>query len=812
MRPLCRALILVLLLGLAAGAHAQDGYQTPPPELARLVDAPATPVLSLSPDRAHYALMTPSELPTIADLAQEELRLAGLRINPRTNAPSRSGYYTALSLHRLDDAAERPVTGLPADARIGEVRWAPGGSALAFTLERDDRLELWVADVATGAARRLFDGALNGVAGASYAWHPDGDRLLARRIPAARGAAPVRPAAPASPVIQESAGKAAPARTYQDLLETPYDEALFEHLLTSEIVLVGLDGRVQTVAPAGLYTRLDPAPGGGYVLVEERKRPFSYLVPWSRFPNTITVRALPGGEVAYTVAALPLQENVPTGFGSVPTGPRSVDWRADAPSTLVWVEAADGGDARAEAAVRDRVMMHAVPTRSAPLVLAELPMRYAGLQWAPEGRYVLVNASWWATRQARTYLVDPDDPAAARLLFDYSSEDRYNHPGTPMTTPTPRGTQVLLTDDDGEVLYLRSEGASPEGNRPVVRRLHLATGRADTLFQSAPPVYEEPVTLLDSRTLLTRRETVAEPPNYYVRDLAQGTTRALTAFAHPFPELKDVQKEFVQYERADGLPLSATVYLPAGYDARRDGPLPTFVWAYPREYKSLDAAGQVTDSPYRFNRVSYWGPVAFVTRGYAVVDNASMPIVGEGAAEPNDSFVRQLVQNAEAVIAMGREKGFLDPQRVAVGGHSYGAFMTANLLAHSDLFRAGIARSGAYNRTLTPFGFQSEERTYWEAPDVYNTMSPFMNAEKVNEPILLIHGMADNNSGTFPIQSERFYAALKGLGQTARLVMLPHESHGYRARESLLHMLWEMDRWLETYVKTPPDAAGTGGG
>jgi dipeptidyl aminopeptidase/acylaminoacyl peptidase len=300
--------------------------------------------------------------------------------------------------------------------------------------------------------------------------------------------------------------------------------------------------------------------------------------------------------------------------------------------------------------------------------------------------------------------------------------------------------------------------------------------------------------------VLTRRESVQEPPNYFYHNLEKNRTVQLTGFPHPTPQLKGITKELIRYNRDDGLKLTARLYLPDGYTTA-DGPLPMVMWAYPREYKSADAAGQVTDSPYRFIRTSWSSPVVWLLRGYAVLDYPSMPIIGEGDEEPNDSFIEQLVAGAKAAIDEVVRRGVADPERIAIGGHSYGAFMTANLLAHSDLFRAGIARSGAYNRSLTPFGFQSEDRTFWEAPETYFAMSPFMHADKVDEPILLIHGEADNNSGTYPMQSERFYNALKGHGAICRLVMLPHESHGYRARESALHVLYETDRWLEKYVK-----------
>lgn len=809
----CGLLVLVcsLLLG-PLSARAQEGtegttqaYQRPPDALAQLVEAPATPSVSISPDRRHMLLMEQPGLPSIAELAQPELRLAGLRINPRNNGPSRSYAYTGLTLRGIDGADERAVTGLPDDARISSVQWSPDSRHVAFTVDGDERIDLYVAAVADGRARRLLDAAVNNAYyGSPFDWVSDSRSLVVRTVPADRGDVPPELAVPSGPVVQENIGKTAPARTYQDLLQDEHDARLFEHYLSTQLVRVGLDGEVTPLGGPKLVTSAVPSPDGRYVLVESVHRPFSYLVPAYRFPQRIEVLDVEG-RLVQQIADLPLAEEVPTGFGSVPTGIRSIQWRADAPATLYWVEALDEGDARKEAEVRDRVFMLPEPFTAAPTPLVTLPLRYAGVEWGED--FALVSEYWWSTRKQRTYVVDPAAPGAEpRVLFDVSMEDRYNDPGDPVTVPTPQGTRVLLTADDGRSIFLTGNGASPEGNRPFVRRMDVETGETEELFRSEAPYYEDPVTLLDIEpvTLLTRREAVTEPPNYFVRNLEAGTATQVTDFAHPYPELAGIQKEFVTYEREDGVQLTATLYLPAGYDRERDGPLPAFVWAYPREYKSADAAGQVDDSPYRFNRVSYWGAVPWVTQGYAVIDDASMPIVGEGEAEPNDTFVEQLVSSARAAIDMGVERGVVDPDRVAVGGHSYGAFMTANLLAHSDLFRAGIARSGAYNRTLTPFGFQAEERTFWEAPEVYFEMSPFMHADDVNEPILLIHGAADNNSGTFPMQSERYYNALKGLGKTARYVSLPHESHGYRARESVLHMLWEMNRWLGTYVKEAP--------
>jgi len=798
----------------ALGQDVVDEYRMPPPELAALVDAPRTPGVSLSPDRATMLLMQPPSLPSIAEVSAPESRLAGLRINPRNNGPSRGTAYIGLRFRDLN-GRETEIIGLPAEPRIRNVRWAPDGRHVAFTHETIDHIELWVVEVESGRARRLTDRSVNAAYGSAFSWVPDGRALIVQTIPEGRGVAPAAPEVPAGPVAQETTGEAAPARTYQDLLKDPHDEALFEYFATSQLARVGLDGREEALGSPALFQSATPSPDGRFVLVETTHRPFSYLVPAYSFPDRIEVWAT-NGDVVREIADLPLQDKVPPGFGSVPTGVRSISWRADAPATLAWVEALDGGDGRAEAQERDRLFTLAAPFSGSPTAIATLPLRYAGTIWSDAG-FALAIEMWFATRQLRIYRVDPDHPGEQTVLFEFSMEDAYSDPGQPMMRQTDLGTYVAMTADGGETLFLRGQGASPEGNRPFIRKLDMRTGETEEVFRSEAPYYEIPVDFLDvdEGILLTRRETNVDPPNYYVRNLESGSVEAVTDFPHPYPRFAEIQKEAIQYERDDGVTLSATLYLPAGYDAARDGPLPTFVWAYPVEFKSADAAGQRTDSPYQFKYVSYQGAVPWVARGYAILDDASMPIVGEGDAEPNDTFLKQLVANAQAAIDEGVRRGVVDPNRVAVGGHSYGAFMTANLLAHSDLFRAGIARSGAYNRTLTPFGFQREERLYWEAPEVYYEMSPFMHADQVNEPILLIHGQADNNSGTFPLQSERFYNAVKGLGGTARLVMLPAEAHGYAARESILHMLWEMDRWLETYVKNAgqrEETKGMGGG
>lgn len=782
-------------------ADSVEEYRQPPKAIADLIDARPTPTVILSPTKEWLVIADRRPLPPIAELAQPELRLAGMRINPRTNGPSRESYFTNLKLLRIDGGQERAVEGLPPKPRIGNVRWSPDGKKVAFTSTTETGVELWCFEVDKMAARRITPRLLNGASGSPYQWVSDNETLVARFV-LDRGAPPQAPIVPVGPTIQESTGRKAPSRTYQDLLQNAHDEAMFDYYTTSQAAAVTLAGEVALLGGAGTITRAEPSPDGKFVVLETVHRPYSYIVPMSRFPRRIEIfdRA---GKLVREMANLPLAEEIPIAMDAVRTGPRGVQWRDDAPATLAWFEAQDGGDPTCQAEKRDKIFALSAPFEGDAEGTWTTELRAEGLSWGND--HLALLTEWrWKDRKSRTWIVDPSRPAAApTLLFDRSFEDRYADPGNPVLRDTPQGTAVLLTDDAGRTLHLTGDGASPEGDRPFLDRLDLTTRESKRLWRSEAPYFEYAAEVLDVEklVLLTRRESVSEPPNYFVRQLS-GTAeaKAITGFPHPAPQMKDVYKEQIRYERGDGVKLTGTLYLPPG-KTPLDGPFPMLMWAYPQEFKSADAAGQVTDSPHRFVFTSPSSPLLWLLHGYAVLDDPSLPIVGEGEAEPNDTYVKQLVAGAQAAVDEVVRRGVADRSRIAVGGHSYGAFMTANLLAHCDLFRAGIARSGAYNRTLTPFGFQSEERTFWQSPDVYVTMSPFTHADRINEPILLVHGAADNNPGTFTIQSERFYHALKGQGASARLVLLPHESHGYQARESLLHLAWETAQWLDNHVR-----------
>lgn len=806
--------LTLLILILAVTALAQDNitYQRPPDDIAKLVEAPLTPAISISHDNVWMLLLDRSDYPTIEELSRPELRIAGLRINPDNFGPSRAIYSIGLKAKKLAENKDYEIRNLPSPLLMSNVAFSPDSRKIAFLQNGADKTELWIVDLATLTASKLTERKINnifggGFSGSSFSWLSDSQHIIFAAIPEKQSALPVRSRTPVGPVVEENLGKKAPNRTYQDLLKNPHDEALFDYYATSELVLKNLNGPEKVLKQASICTSFSPSPDGKLVLVREVHRPYSYIVPYNRFPQRIQVIDL-NGALVKEVIDIPLIDNIPNGFNAVQTGPRNHAWRADQPATLYWAEAQDGGDPKAKADIRDKVFELAAPFTGTAAELISLPLRYTGITWG-NNNIAWVSEFWWTDRKERVYQLDPATKTK-KVIIDRSTEDAYNDPGNVVTAPNQFGRYVMLITKDNQVFFT-GDGASPEGDLPFLDRMDLKTGKKTRVWRCEAPYYERVVDLLDPKkaTFITSRESQTENPNYYLRTAGSSKVTQLTSFPHPYPQLKDVKKQVLKYKREDGVDLTADLYLPPGYK-KEDGPLPTFLWAYPEEFKSKSNAGQVKGSQYTFTRIGSGSAIFWVTRGYAILDNASIPIVGEGKAEPNDTYVQQLVASAKAAIDHAASLGVTDPSRVAAGGHSYGAFMTANLLAHCDLFKAGIARSGAYNRTLTPFGFQSEERTYWEAPKVYFDMSPFSFADKIKEPLLLIHGEADNNSGTFPIQTERFYNAIKGHGGTARFVLLPYESHGYRAKESILHMLWEMDRWLEKYVKQAPEAKLTG--
>lgn len=633
-----------------------------------------------------------------------------------------------------------------------------------------------------------------------------------RVVDPARGAPPAQGAVPTGPVVQQSNGRRSAARTYEDLLGDAHDEALFDYYFTGVLMRVSVNGgAASAIKPSGLWSDFSVSPDGRYLLTQRLKHPYSYLLPAESFPTEIAVSTAEG-QLVRTIADRPLADDLPVDFDAVVKGPREAQWRSDAPAMLLWAEAQDGGDARAEVPFHDRLFIQSAPFVTPPVTLADIRKRYDGTYWGDDG-FALVLDREWKTRTEHRYAVSPANPGDARLLLTRNYQDRYGDPGIPMLEENAVGKLVMRFTPDHKAVFFSGEGATREGAFPFLARMAKADGEQTRLWRAKAPYYEPVVALLDDagKHILARRESAKLAPHYMIETVGGGTPRTVIDLPDPAPILAGVTRRTITYKRIDGLPLSATLYTPAGYDAKRDGALPTLLWAYPTEFLDPKLAGQTVDQGNRFVRPRGSSHLFLLTQGYAVLDNPAMPIIGENGAEPNDTYIKQLQEDAQAAVDAVVATGVGDPGRMAVGGHSYGAFMTANLLAHTDLFRAGIALSGAYNRTLTPFGFQAEQRTYWQARQTYTEISPFTFADRIKAPILLIHGGADDNPGTFPIQSERMYAALKGNGATVRYVVLPNEPHGYRAMESTQETLWQITDWLDNHVKPKRDMAATFG-
>lgn len=778
-------------------------YKQPPPDILAAADAPQTPLAIIAPARDRLLFVEYEPQVPIEILARPFHKLAGIRIDPGLNGRRRMVRFTGLELMNLEDRKTFRIE-LPDHGTLGRMPfWAPDGSNIFFTLDTDEGIQLWAIDPQAAQAERVGDFTLNDTLvpisfnfhQQPFAWLPNGN-LIARLV--SRDGEVSEPLlVPDGPRVDETSGKHSQMATYQDLLSTELDEELFEHFATSQLAIVEVkSGRTSAVGKHGLYADIDVSPSGTHLLVTELHRPFSFRVPYSYFTRTVDVWDT-SGEVVSRIADLGVSDEVPR--QGVPTGPRGVEWQQNRPSSAIWAEALDGGDPKAEVEHRDRVMRLDASKEEAAHHVLDIKHRIMGWNWLEtenEGLYT----EWDRDRRWRTtHYIDLTAPEKSRPIIDISVNERYGDPGRPVSRVLPDGTRFVV--QDGSRIFLMGQGQTPERARPFLRRLDLLTLEVDELFRCDEGSYESFWDFASPKRerILTRRESPSEPPNYFLIDLDSGEREQLTDLPDPHPDFTGVTKQIIRYTRADGVELSAMLYLPPGHEPA-DGPLPVLIWAYPLDFSDPSTAGQVTGSDRNFTRLSGSSPLWLLMRGWAVLMDAKMPIIGDPETM-NDTYIEQIVDSAKAAIDALAELGVADPKRVAVGGHSYGAFMTANLLAHTDLFAAGVARSGAYNRSLTPFGFQTERRSYWEAPAIYQRVSPYNYANQIQSPLLLIHGEEDNNTGTFPIQSERLFQAIQGNGGTARLVILPLESHGYLARESNLHVLAETIEWLERFVK-----------
>jgi dipeptidyl aminopeptidase/acylaminoacyl peptidase len=782
---------------------AQSDYQLPPAEILSLADVKRPPQTVMSRNNTYLLLLERPLYKSVEELAEPELKLGGLRLNPFCFNSSRGGYYTKLTIQKVKDGQTVVLQNLPNPLKVQYIQFSPNETYCSFVLAGKSSLSLWVIHLPTGKVAQLVSGGLNATIGFPYTWSGDEQRIYIHSK-GNKDRLEVAADLPTGPATQDALGVKAAARTYQDLLRNKQDEATFNHYTQSSIQQVDVkSGSFSTLLGESVYLDFSLSPDGEYILTEELAFPYSYTLPYYLFAATVNVYRK-DGTLFKSFYKRPLEDKTPISFDAVADGKRNIAWRADKPSTLYWCEAPDKGDPAIHSDYRDELFQSDYPFTEAKKICS-IRNRFSGIIFGNDS-IAIVRDFWWKTRNSKTYKINLSiQSVQPEIIFDVSRENVYANPGSFQTTYNQYGEQVLIFSKDQRKLYLVGEGYSPQGNKPFIDEYNLDSRKTKRLWRAdGKSTYERVVKLVDieNSMAITSIESPKIYPNLYIRQYAKSNQpQQLTFNINPYLALQNISKQKIFYKRADGVQLSATLYLPAGYNKIKDGRLPMLMHAYPTEYKDDKAAGQVKESPNTFINIGWYSALFWVNRGFAVLEDAQFPIIGKGASEPNDTYIEQLVADAEAAIHAVDSLGIVDPKRCAVMGHSYGAFMTANLLAHSDLFAAGIARSGAYNRTLTPFGFQAEERSYWEAQGVYLKMSPFNFAQQFKKPILLIHGDADNNPGTFTLQSERLFQAIKGNGGTARLVLLPYESHSYAARENIMHMLWEMDTWLDKYVK-----------
>jgi dipeptidyl aminopeptidase/acylaminoacyl peptidase len=805
----------------AAPAQSASGYNQPPKEILDVMRAPAPPRPIVSPAQDTILLVSWQEYPSIARVATPFLRLAGVRVEPRNHSrhDTPGGYgitpcASTFELVRIADSSRIPIK-LPEGGCPGRPIWAADGKRFAFENIALDSVELWIGDAKSGEVHKVPGARINPMLDAQLQWMPDQKTLLVKLVPDGMGAMPAESSVPEGPSIQETGGEKGQSSTYEvrDTLNGKHDEDVFDYFAASQLALVDVaTGAIAPVGRPGNYESVDPAPDGLHILVSTIHKPYSYITTYNHFPQEVEVWDVTDRShtIPHTIASLPLADRVP--IDGVPVGPREFSWRATAPATLLWAEAMDGGDWNVTVPERDKIMLSKAPFTSPAVEITRTVQRYAGFLWSEKPSIALLTEYDDNRHWAKTFIMDVDDPQKKPgLLWDLSTDEHYADPGDPVRRQLANGSWVMR--QEGDSIYLSGFGSSPDGDRPFLDRLNLTTLKSERLFRSDKTSFERFLSFngSDTKTFLTWHQSPADPPNAFARTLGKAltapageaafasTTAVVTHIPDPTPAVRAIKKRLVKYKRADGLDLSFTLYTPPGY--KEGTRVPTILYAYPLDYADPSKAGQVTGSQETFTRLSEYR--FLLLGGYAIIDDASFPIVGD-PKKAYDTYLEQLVADAKAAVDEAVRLGVADPHRIGVTGHSHGALMTANLVAHSDLFRAGAATSGSYNKTLTPFGFQNERRSVWEASDVYLKVSPFFFADKLKTPLLIVHGAEDANPGTTPLQAHKLYEAIRGNGGTTRLVILPHEPHWYTAMESNEQLVYEMLRWFDKYVKNAP--------
>ncbi len=790
-----KILIIIILLGAIMTLNA-NGYKLPADEIVEIYDTQRNPYIQFI-QFENFGLEINYQLhQTLEQLAEPSLKLAGKDISKRLNAHLESYPIYKMNIFDLKDKSRIPIQ-LPENAKIRNIVISNDNKKAALLNETENGVQLIITDLETGKCKVFTNFLINDILNDGIiCWLNDNENILLEIIPEEHGNEPDKPVVPQSPIIEETYGKKSTVRTYQHLLQNKHDEALFDHYFTSQIISLNTEnGKIKHIGKPAVFGEVKPSPDNEYLYIEQIQRPYSYMFPYYRFPKEFEIWDI-DGMLVKPLLSRPLQDEIP--IGGTCTGPRNFGWQPLKDASLIWVEALDEGDPKNKVEHRDKIMRISSPKTEIAEGLFRTEHRFSGIQWS-EAEDELIYYEYDRDKLWRKgWLFEIGNKP--KLIYDLSTHDEYNDPGNLVQRKTKRAGYVFIKGGDC-VYYQNNTGATPKGNFPYLAKFNLATKEKNILFRSQEGHHETIQSFVDDslNKIIIKSEDQVTPPNYFLIDLNSGKREEITNYPNNFKQLSELTKEMITYIRKDGIPLSGEFYLPADY--KKGDRLPLVINAYPQEFADSTTAGQITITSNKFIRFSGASVRYFALQGYAVLTKASIPIVGDPQTV-NETFIEQTVNSVEAAIKYLDERGIIDPNRVGITGHSYGAFMVANVLAHSDLCAAGIAKSGAYNRTLTPFGFQSERRTFWKAKDFYLEVSPFAHAEKITEPILLIHGEDDPNSGTYPMQSRRFYQALQGNGGTAKLVILPYEGHAYRARKSGLHVLAEMIEWFDRFVKS----------
>jgi dipeptidyl aminopeptidase/acylaminoacyl peptidase len=541
--------------------------------------------------------------------------------------------------------------------------------------------------------------------------------------------------------------------------------------------------------------------------------------------------------------------DAPRRGGAEPTDPdgrRDLTWRPDGNGmSFLQLEPArkdakdaketkDAKDAK-EPPRKDRVMQWLPPFgKDDAKVVYETPHRIASAQYSADCKLLFLTQTIDGQRQITA--VDLDDPKTTYVIYRAPAAGRGGPPkrddgdakkddtdgeqppgrggqfgaagggGPSLLTRTAGGGVRVVRISSGGDVYLtgteRARGGDAPFPRPYIDRVNIKTGKKDRIFEGKGEMLEtiDAVDGDDITRVFTTRQKTDVVPDSYVTELDGGKVTKLTDNVDHFAWFRDLKVQRFQVTRVDGFRFWVRVTTPP--DAK--GKLPALFWIYPREYADQAAYNASAGRTAAANTGRYTTPgprsMALLTlAGYAVVE-PDVPIVGP-PGRMNDNYIPDLRNSLWAAIDELDKRGLIDRDRLAVGGHSYGGFSTANALAHTPFFKAGIAGDGNYNRTLTAMTFQTERRHLWDARETYLEMSPLLWANRVNGALLMYHGMEDANVGTDPIHAEHLFRALDGLGKPAALYMYPHEGHGPVAQETVLDLWARWVAWLDMHVK-----------